>query len=154
MKVVLRRDVKDLGKQGELVEVAEGYARNFLLPRGLAVPATEGHLKEVEHERRTVIDKQRREEVQADHLASLIKNQVLLLKVRAGEGGKLFGSVTANDIASGLRESLGIDIDRRKVELEEPFKALGNYTVPIRVHPGKVVALRVRVVQEAKETGG
>lgn len=145
MKVILSQDVKNLGKKGELVEVAEGYGRNFLIPRGLAVEATSGNLKRLQHDKEAEKARRQREEAEARAVAERLNEANLVLKVKAGEAGRLFGSVTSQEIAAAAQQTLGVKLDRRKIELEEPIKALGTYSVGVRLLPGINATLRVTV---------
>lgn len=148
MKVILQADVPGLGKRGELVDVAQGYARNYLFPRGLAQEATEGALRAAEHLRQEKQRHAERELRQARALAARLEGQALTLRARAGEGGKLFGSVTARDVAEVIAADLGVQVDRRKVLLEEPIKALGTYSIRLRLYPGVEASVQVRVLPQ------
>ena len=148
VKVILREDVASLGDAGEVVNVRRGFARNFLLPQGKAIPASEGNLKELEHHRRVVQAK-----VDADRKTMMaerdrIQAHVLEIAVQAGEEGKLFGSVTAIQIAE-LLAAKGVEVDRRKIVLPDPIKELGEHSVEIRLQHGLVA--RVKVVVAAEE---
>lgn len=147
MELILREDVKSLGKAGELVRVKPGYARNFLLPRGLAYEATEGNKKRIAGETRARTARQVSEKTAAEALAARLGALDLTLKGKAGDEGKLFGSVTAQDIAAAL-EGAGHTVDRRRIELEHPIKALGAHTVAIRLHPDVHAEVRLTVVPE------
>ena len=144
MKVILTSDVEKLGKSGELKEVAEGYARNFLMPRKLAVPATGGAYRAWQHDIASREEKRKREREEAEIAATRIASTTLTMGVKVGEGGKLFGSITAKDIADAL-ERRGISIDKNKVDLEEPLKMLGTYKVAIKVYPGMTPEVTVDV---------
>lgn len=133
MKVLLIETVDNLGRAGEVKNVAEGYARNFLIPRGLAVPATEGALKQAELRRQAGVRRQKREEMKAESLARTLSQVTLTLRAKAGEKDKLYGSITNADIAQALERETGQAIDKRKVELEEPIRELGSYRVPIKL---------------------
>ena len=135
MKVILLEDVKKLGKKGDLIEVADGYARNYLLPRNLAREATEGGIKQLKQEKAALENKKRKERQQAQALAAKLSEMTVTLKVKSGEQGKLFGSVTSKDISEALKEQHDIEVDRRKIELQEPIKSLGNYEVDIKLAP-------------------
>lgn len=150
LKVILQQDVRNLGKKGDVVEVAEGYGRNFLLPRGLAVTATDANLRARAHENRVEQLKQRREEAEAQTAARKLAGSKLTLHVKAGEGGKLFGSVTAGDIAEALARSAGVRVDKRKVDLAEPIKTLGTHTVTVRLPAGVTAAVQVEVAPDKK----
>ena len=144
MKVILTADVEKLGKSGELKEVAEGYARNFLMPRRLAVPATGGAFRAWQHDIASREEKRVREREEAEIAAQRISSTTLTLGVKVGEGGKLYGSIGAKDIADALGRR-GIVIDRHKVDLEEPLKMLGTYKVGIKVYPGLTPEVTVAV---------
>jgi large subunit ribosomal protein L9 len=146
LKLILREDVKSLGKKGETVSVAEGYARNFLLPGGLAVPATEGKLREGALIQDGRLKKEARLKQDAEGLATRLKGLTLTIATRTGESGKLYGAVTSKDIARELERVLGKPFDKRKFELPEPIKTLGEFPVTVRLHPGLVVPIMVTVV--------
>ena len=148
MKVILTADVADLGKSGELREVADGFARNFLIPRKLAVPAAGGAFRAWQHDVANREEKRKREREEAEVLTARVTSTTLTMGVKVGEGGKLFGSVTAKDVAQALGRR-GIEVDRHRIELEEPLKQLGTYKVAVRVHPGLDPA-EVTVVVEPK----
>ena len=147
MKVILREDVKDLGHVGELLTVKDGYARNYLLPRGLALEANLKNVKSFEHDKRKIQEAVKKAKSGAEELSSKIAAVTLTIKAKAGEEDKLFGSVTAMDIAEALKQE-GLDIDRRKIVLEEPIKRLGNYTVSVKVHSEVSAQFTVQVVSE------
>lgn len=144
MKVILKQDVKGVGKKGDLLNVAEGYARNFLLPRNLAMEATEGNMNTLKERQDIQARKKEREHDRAKTLAASLKDVVVTITAKTGEGGKLFGSITSKDIADGLARQK-IELDRRKIELKDPIKLLGSYDVPIRVYPELVVTIKVVV---------
>ena len=148
MRIVLREDVDTLGKKGDLLEVADGYARNYLVPRGLAMKATKGVVAQSESMRRSRETKEVRDREAAQAVAAQLGSRAVEVKARAGEGGKLFGSVTASDVADALQASTGIELDRRKVVLDEPIRELGDAEVTVRLHPDVVVAVVVKVVAE------
>lgn len=150
MKVILREDVKNLGRKGDIVDVAEGYGRNYLIPRGLAVPASDGTLKEVQLVRESRSKKESRLKEEAASLAEKLKGAAVTVTTRAGEGGKLYGAVTSRDVARELERLLGKPVDKRKVELAEPIKVLGTYPAVVRLHPGIQVEIRVHVVADSK----
>ncbi len=147
MKVILQSSVKKLGNKGDLIDVAEGYARNFLFPRGLAVEANKANVKSLKASKSQAQAKVEREEALARELAQKIETLTVTITAKTGESGRLFGSVTAGDIVDGLKKSSGIDVDKRKVELDDPIKALGTYEVPVGVHPGITAKLRVHVTE-------
>jgi large subunit ribosomal protein L9 len=147
MEVILREDVPNLGTVGDLVKVKPGYARNYLLPRGLAVVADRRNVRELEHQKRLVGDKRERDRRQAETFAQKLTQLRLTLTARAGEEGKLFGSVTNIDIEKALAEH-GFTIERRRIRLEEPIRSIGEHLVPI--HLGVGVDAHVTVVVEAQ----
>ncbi len=147
MEVILRDDVKSLGKAGELVRVKPGYARNFLLPRGLAYEATEGNKKRIVAETRARTVRLAAEKDAATAAAGRLGSAVLTFTRKAGEEGRLFGSITSHDVADALAAQ-GHAIDKRKVELDHPIKALGDHTVTVRLHPEVHAEVRVTVVAE------
>ena len=147
IEVILREDVKSLGRAGELVRVKPGYARNYLLPHGLAYEATEGNKKRIAGEARARTARDQAERVEAEQTAAALGAVSLTLAGKAGEEGKLFGSITAQDIADALARE-GHQVDRRRIELEHPIKTLGHHTVAIRVHPEVHAEVRVMVVAE------
>ena len=147
MEVILREDVDKLGTRGQLVKVASGYARNFLLPKRLAVAATESNKKIVEQERQAHLRREAKVVGEAGELGKLMEAVVVTISQKAGENGQLFGSVTSKDIADAL-EAQGYTIERRKIVLEEPIKSLGEFKVPLRLHREVTVEIAVNVVKE------
>ncbi len=147
MKILLRADVDNLGKKGDLVEVADGYARNYLVPRGLAMRATAGIQKQADAMRRNREARDRREREAAEALAAQLGAAALRVTARAGAEGKLFGSITAADLAEAVAAQTGTELDRRKILLDEPLKELGPVEVPVRLHADVVATLRVEVVE-------
>lgn len=149
MEVILREDVEKLGARGEMVKVAPGYARNFLLPRRLAVAATESNKKIVEQERQGHLRRDAKEVADATDLGKMMANLSVTISQKAGENNQLFGSVTSKDIAD-LLEKQGYSIDRRKIILAEPIKTLGDFTVPLRLHRDVTAEITVHVTKEAE----
>jgi large subunit ribosomal protein L9 len=147
MEVILREDVEKLGNRGEVVKVAAGYARNFLLPRRLAVAATDANRKIVEQERQAHLRKEAKLKSEAVDLGQLLGGVSVTIAQKAGENDQLFGSVTAKDVADALAAK-NFTIDRRKVQLDEPIKQLGEYKVPLRLHRDVVIEITVTVVRE------
>ena len=147
MDVILREDVEKLGAAGDVVSVKDGYARNYLLPRGLAYAATEGNKRRLEAEQKSRTRRADAEAARAGEVAVRLEAVSLSFTMKAGEGDKLFGSVTSHDIAERLKAE-GFDIDKKTVELAEPIKALGVYKVPVRLHPDVKPEIRVWVVKE------
>ena len=144
MKVILTADVTTLGKSGDMKNVADGYARNFLIPQRLAVPASGGAFRAWQHDIASREDKRRREREEAEIYATRIAGTTLTMGVKVGEGGKLYGSITAKDIADALARR-GINVDRHKVDLDEPLKSLGTYKVAVRVYAGMSPEVTVQV---------
>jgi len=148
-KVLLREDVDDLGARGEIVRVRAGYARNYLLPRKLAVEATAGNVKGIEAERAALLKKEAKERSTAEAQSQQMGSLVLEFKRKAGEHGALYGSVTSMDIAESLQER-GYEIDRHRIHLREPLKRLGEFTVPVRLHREVTIDLQVKVSPEGE----
>ena len=144
MRIVLREDVDHVGQKGDIVDVADGYARNFLVPRGLALKATAGVQKQADAMRRSRDAKDRHAREAAQKIADQLTPTVRI-EARAGEGGRLFGSVTSSDIADAVKSQLGVEIDRRDITLDEPLKELGVAEVPIRLHASVTATLHVEV---------
>jgi large subunit ribosomal protein L9 len=144
VKVILTQDVEPLGKSGDLKEVAEGYARNYLLPRKLAVPAVGGAYRAWQHDIASREEKRQREREEAEITAQRISSTTLTMGVKVGEGGKLYGSITSKDIADALGRR-GIEVDRHKIDLDEPLKMLGTYKVAIRVYQGMTPEVTIAV---------
>jgi large subunit ribosomal protein L9 len=149
MKIILKQDVDKLGKVGEIVKVAAGYGRNFLIPRKLAVLATDGNLKIMEIEQVALARRDQRDKKAAEVVAREVAKLVVKLERKSGEGGTLYGSVTSIDIADYLITHK-IDIDKRKIQLDEPIKSVGEYQVPIRLHREVTVPIKVIVSAEAE----
>lgn len=147
MEIILRQHVETLGKRGEIVKVADGYARNYLLPRKLALPVTEGNKRHVERERKLMDQHEAEERTQAEAMATALRAVDIAITRRVGDTDQLYGSVTASDVAEFLK-SKGFDIDRRKLILPEPLKALGEFDVPLKLHRDVTVPLKVKVVKE------
>ena len=147
MKVILKQDVEKLGKSGDIVKVAHGYGRNYLLPKRIAVEATAGNLKIMEIDRLAAARRDQREKGAASLVARELVKIVVTIRRKAGEGGTLYGSVTALDIADFLT-SHKIDIDKRKIQLEDPIKSIGEFSVPVRLH--REVTVPIKVIVEAE----
>lgn len=147
MEVILREDVEKLGHRGEVVKVASGYARNFLIPRQLAVAATESNKKIVAQEREAGLRREAKEAADAEQLKGMMAAVSVTIKQKAGEQDQLFGSVTAQDLTNAL-EKLGYKIDRKKIQLAEPIKTLGDFQVPVKLHKQVTFDLPVHVVRE------
>ena len=148
-KVLLREDVDDLGARGEIVRVRSGYARNYLLPRNLAVQASAGNVKAIEQERAALLKKEAKERSTAEAQSDQMRSLVLEFKRKAGEQGALYGSVTSMDLAEALKER-GYEIDRHRIHLREPLKRLGEFNVPVRLHREVTIDLKVKVAPEGE----
>ena len=148
MEIILREYVDNLGKRGEIVKVADGYARNYLLPRKLALPATQGNRKHVERERKIAEAREAQEKDLAAAMAARLAAVDIRIVRRVGVTAQLYGSVTAADIVDFLKER-GFEVDRRKLILPEPIKAIGEHDVPLKLHRGVTVPLKVHVVEKA-----
>ena len=151
MEVILREHVEHLGERGEIVKVSDGYARNYLLPRKLALPATDGNRKHVERERRKMDTREAEEKSQAEAIAARLASVDITIARRVGDTAQLYGSVTSADITEFLKEK-GFDVDRRKLILPEPIKTIGEHDVPLKLHRDVTVPLKVKVVKEGAET--
>ncbi|MBV9038494.1 MAG: 50S ribosomal protein L9 [Acidobacteriaceae bacterium] len=148
MEIILREDVEKVGARGAVVKVADGYARNYLFPKRLAVPATESNKKIVEQEREAYLRREAKLKGEAESLGQMMSNVRLTFRQRVGENDQLFGSVTAKDIADAL-EAQNYHIERRKVQLEEPIRTLGEHKVPLRLHRDVTTEITVVVEPEA-----
>jgi large subunit ribosomal protein L9 len=144
MQVILTEDVPKLGSAGDVVRVRDGYARNYLLPRGMAMLATQGRVRELEHKKRVIEDRQRKALASFEQLGRQISGVALEFDMLTREEGKLYGSVTNADVAAKLAE-LGFEVDRRKIDLPEPLRQVGEYDVPVRLHREVVVRVAVKV---------
>ncbi|SHH21556.1 LSU ribosomal protein L9P [Thermosyntropha lipolytica DSM 11003] len=145
MKVVLIQDVKNLGKAGDIKEVADGYARNFLIPKGLAVEATSAKAKEVEEKKKSLENQKKKELAQAESQKKKIDGQVIEIKAKTGENDRLFGAVTPKEIAEALAKELGVNIDKKKIEIGEPIKQLGEYDIRIKLYSGVQAVIKLKV---------
>lgn len=145
MKVMLTQDVKSQGKKGELINVSDGYARNYLFPRGLAVEASPQVLKEIESKEQAKKYKEETEKKHAEEMAAKLEGLLVKLTATAGADGKLYGSVTVKDIAEAMLEQHHIEIDRRKIQMAEHIKAFGTYTLEIKLYPGVVGKINILV---------
>ena len=152
MEVILKEDVANLGHRGDVVKVADGYGRNFLLPRKLALQATQANKKQIEEMKASAARRSAAEKVVAEELAAKLAPVVLVFTRKSGENGHLFGSVTSSDIAVELAAQ-GFEIDRRKITLHEPIKALGNFEVAIKLHKEVSAPVKVKVLGEAVAEG-
>jgi len=147
MEVILREDIDNLGSRGQVVKVAPGYARNFLLPKKLAVAANSANKKIVEQERQSHLRKEAKQKTAAEDLSKLLTGVSVTISQKAGENDQLFGSVTSKDVGDALA-AINYTIDRRKIQMEEPIKQLGEYKVPVRLHKDVTAEVTVVVVRE------
>ncbi len=145
MQVILLEDVKALGKKGDIVKVSDGYARNFILPKNKGLEATAKNLNDLKLQKAAEAKKQQEILEEAQGLKKEIEEKSVLLKIKAGEGGRTFGSVSSKEIAQALKEQHGYDIDKKKLQLSDPIRNMGTYTVPIKLHPKVTAELKVRV---------
>jgi large subunit ribosomal protein L9 len=147
MRIVLRSDLPNLGKRGDICEVADGYARNYLLPKNLAIVATRGVAEQANAMRRSRDLRDARDREAAEGVARTLVPQVIRIPVRAGTDDRLFGSVTSSDVASAVAEQTGVELDRRKLHLDEPIKTLGTHEVPVKLHSDVEFRVTVDVVR-------
>lgn len=147
MQVILKEDVKNLGKAGEVVTVKDGYGRNFLLPRGLAIDATLKNIRQLEHQKKMILQRAKKLANDAQSLADRLASVAVTIFAKAGEEDRLFGSVTSADISEALKQQ-GFEIDKKKIILEEPIKRLGEHTAKVKLHPEISVELKVVVNKE------
>ncbi len=146
MKVILVHDVKSVGKSGEILDVSDGYARNFLFPRQLAEEATAGALKQAEQRIRTEQVKRAKQKAEAEELAGKLGGARVQVKAKSGTEGRLYGAVTSKEIVEAIKGQTGLVVDRRKLDLPDPIKALGAFEIPARIHPEVTATLHVEVV--------
>jgi len=147
MEIILREDVERLGSRGQVVKVADGYARNFLLPKRLAVAATDSNRKIVEQERQAHLRREAKQKGEAEDLSKLLSGVTVIIAQKAGENDQLFGSVTSKDVAEALARK-NYTIDRRKIQLDEPIKQIGEYKIAVRLHRDVTAEVTVQVVKE------
>jgi len=150
MKIILKQDIKKVGKIGDVVEVSDGFARNFLIPQGKAIFYTKGNFKQIEYLKKKEIDKKEKELNEAKDLAEKLKNISLEIKVKAGEKDKLFGSVTSKDISNILSSEYKIELDRKKIDLKEPLKKLGVYNIPVNLHKDVVSQIKINLISDSE----
>lgn len=148
MIVILNKDVKGTGKAGDVVKVSDGYARNMLIPKGLATEATQGNIRHLEKQKAIAAEKKAEEKAQAQQQAEKIQKASVLIKTKAGEGGKIFGSITSKDISEALREQHGIDIDKKKFQMDAPLKQTGETGVDIKLYQDIIARLTVIIEAE------
>ena len=145
MQVIVNKDIKGTGKKGDVVKVSDGYARNMLLPRGLAIEATNANVKSLEKAKANEAQKKAEEKAQAQAIAESLKDKKVVIKTKSGEGGRLFGSITSKDIADAIKTQLSLDIDKKKIELKNPVKQLGHFDVEIKLYPEVKGVLTVEI---------
>lgn len=148
MKVILLKDVKDLGKKDEIVNVSDGYGQNFLIPRKMAKVATEGSINEAKDKKRAQEEKKARELDNAKKLAADLSEKQVTVKAKMGENGRLFGAVSSKDISDSIKEQLGLDIDKKKIELNEPIKSQGTFEVGLKIYAG--ISAKMKVIVKAE----
>lgn len=148
MKVILLKDIKGTGKKGEIINASDGHARNFLFPRGLAKPATDGNVSALNHQKESEAKRKAEDLAEAKALAAEIEKVELIFKTQAGDGGRLFGSITSKDIASKLKKEHKIAIDKKKMVMSGPIKLLGTESIKVKVYPGVSAQLKVKVESE------
>lgn len=148
MKVILLKDIKGTGKKGDIINASDGHARNFLFPRKLAKLATDGNVSELSHQQKSADKKQAEELDEAKELAASIEKIELVFKTQAGDGGRLFGSITTKDISLKLKKDHGIAIDKKKMVMDGPIKVMGTEEIKVKVYPKVVAKLKVKVVPE------
>ena len=148
MRVILTQDVKKLGSKGDMAEVSDGYARNFLIPRGLAEEANTGNVKELKKIQQAEEKRFQKENERAKKVSEKLGSTPVVVKTKAGDNGKLFGSVTSKDVADAIIKQLNIKVDKRKIDFSEPIKSLGNYTFKVKVHPEVHGEVTVKVITE------
>lgn len=148
MEIILLQDVKSLGKKGEVVKVSDGYARNFILPKKLGVEATKQNLYELNNQKAAEEKRQKEILEEARKQAQEMKNMTVKVKIKVGEGGKTFGSVSNKEIATAIKEQYKVDIDKKKIVMNDPIKQVGIYTVPVKLHPQVTAGIKVAVEAE------
>lgn len=149
MIVILKKDIKGTGKAGDVIKVSLGYARNMLIPRGLAVEATEGNVRNLEKQKQIQRENEAEAKAKAEKIADKLSKGSVVIKTKAGEGGRLFGSITNKDISEAIEEQFGIKIDRRKIVLDSPIKELGQVSVEAKLYPEVTGKFKVEVKEEA-----
>lgn len=148
MKVILLQDIKGVGKKGQLLDASDGHAKNYLIPRKMAIEASKANLNELEQKKKSEENKRQHELEKAQALAASLQESAIRVSVKTGENGKLFGSVTSKEIASALLSQAGINLDRKKINLSEPIKSTGEKQVEIKLHPQVTAKVTVQVVDQ------
>lgn len=148
MKVILKKDVKGTGKAGDVVKVSDGFARNKLIPSGEAVEATKQNIRAIEKEKALKAEQEAQEKAEAQEIAAELEAKTIVIKVKTGEGGKLFGSITNKDVSEGIKEQTGRDVDKKKIELANPIKQVGSFTVQIKLHSAVTAEVNLVVTEK------
>ena len=148
MKVILNKDVKGTGKAGDVVNVSDGYARNMLIPRGMATEATAGNIRQLEKKKAIEAEKRAEDKAEAQEQAAKLEKALVTIRTKAGDGGRIFGSITSKDIADAIGSQLGIEVDKKKIQLDSPIKQTGETTVTIRLYHEVNASVRVSVETE------
>lgn len=148
MQIILTQDVKALGKKGEMVNVSDGYARNFILPKKLGLEANAKNLNDLKLQKAAEEKRQKELLEEAQELGKNIESKTLELKIKTGEGGRTFGSISSKEISQELKTQYGLDIDKKKLQVNDPIKTLGTHTVPVKLHPQVTAELKVKVVEQ------
>ena len=148
MKVIILQDTKNVGKKGEIKNVSDGYAKNFLIPKGLAKEATEANIRELKRKQAADAEKRATDKASAEILKERLKTIEVKVKAKAGEGGKVFGSVTSKDISDALKDQFGIEIDKKKIALDNPIKQTGTYRVPVKLFQDIAGTVVVEVAEQ------
>ena len=148
MKVILKQDIKGVGKKDQVIEASDGYARNYLFPKGLAVEANAENMSKLKGKQSSIEHKKELEKEEAKRIANKLKEIILTLSVKAGENGKIFGGITAKEISENLKKSYGLEIDKKKIMLKETIKVLGTKNIKIRLYEGITASLKVKIVEE------
>jgi large subunit ribosomal protein L9 len=145
MDIILTQDVKALGKKGEIVKVSDGYARNFILPKKLGMEATKQNLHDLNTQKAAELKKQKELLDEAKNYAKKLEELTIKVSIKAGEGGKTFGSISTKEIAAAAKEQFNIDLDKKKLQLSDPIKNAGSYTVPVKIHPQVTAEMKIKV---------
>lgn len=148
MKVILKKDVKGTGKAGDVVKVSDGFARNKLIPSGEAVEATKQNIRAIEKEKALKAEQEALEKAEAQEIAAELEAKTIVIKVKTGEGGKLFGSITNKDVSEAIKEQTGRDVDKKKIELANPIKQVGSFTVQIKLHSAVTAEVNLVVTEK------
>lgn len=147
MLVILKKDVKGTGRAGDVVKVSDGYARNMLIPKGMAVAATDKNIRSIEKQKAVLEEKRKEEKIEAEKIASDLEKNKIEIKIKTGDNGKLFGSITAMDISKAIMEQEGVDIDKKKIQLKSPIKQTGEFEVEVKIYPEVVAKVNVIVME-------